>query len=187
MKLLGAEEEDLSEREGEMMGDLREGERRRIAAEEEIQEELLAERRTGNQIAAVVRETFRDRVVRRLRVFRERGKRRMQHGNGAHRRRRRNRCNEVKTELNRLAILPRQEEIADLASVILRTRCDLVAPRNHLVHHWPDPGRRFFLRQFSVPFSLGEEFPLAIYYYIGNGRIIKRFSRDKNESVEKAQ
>ena len=42
VKLLGAEEEYLAEGERHVMGDLREGERRRIAAEEEIQDELLA-------------------------------------------------------------------------------------------------------------------------------------------------
>ena len=42
MKLLGAEEEYLAERERHVMGDLREGAAGRIAAEEEIQDELLA-------------------------------------------------------------------------------------------------------------------------------------------------
>ena len=42
MKLLGAEEEDLTEGERHVVGDLREGEGRRIAAEKEIEDELLA-------------------------------------------------------------------------------------------------------------------------------------------------
>ena len=42
MKLLGAEEDELAERDGERAGQLGETDGRRVAAEEEIEEELLA-------------------------------------------------------------------------------------------------------------------------------------------------
>ena len=50
MKLLGAEEEDLAEGEGEMMGDLREGERRRIATEE-----MLLIRKSNKQLQVILK------------------------------------------------------------------------------------------------------------------------------------
>ena len=40
---------------------------------------------------------------------------------------------------------------------------------------------------FSFLSCSGEHILLTLYYYAGNGRITKRFSRDENESVEKAQ
>ena len=84
MKLLGAEEEDLAEGEGEMMGDLREGEGGRIAAEEEIQEELLAGGDAGDETAAVLRKTRGDEIVRGLRVLREGLERRSGRDNRRH-------------------------------------------------------------------------------------------------------
>ena len=42
VKFLGAEEEDLTERKRHVMGDLREGVAGRVAAKEEIEDELLA-------------------------------------------------------------------------------------------------------------------------------------------------
>ena len=194
MKLLGAEEEDLAEGEGEMMGDLREGVAGRIAAEEEIQKELLAGGDAGDETAAVLRKTRGDEIVRGLRMLRKGLERRSGCDNRRHGRRPCDRRDERKTEIRRLARLPRREDVARLLSSILRARRDLIAPRNHLVHNRGDPDYRFLHRQLSVPFlrprsegAAGTVFLLAIYYYIGNGRITKRFSRDENESVEKAQ
>ena len=69
MKFLGAEEEDLAEGDGERTGQLGETERRRIAAEEEIQDELLAGGDAGDESAAVLRKRGRNRVVRALSVI----------------------------------------------------------------------------------------------------------------------
>ena len=69
MKLLGAEEEDLAEGERHVMGDLREGVAGRIAAEEEIQEELLAGGDAGDETAAVLRKTRGYRIIRVLGVI----------------------------------------------------------------------------------------------------------------------
>ena len=65
MKFLGAEEDELAEGDGERAGQLGETERRRIAAEKEIQDELLAGGDAGNETAAVRRKSGRNRVVRR--------------------------------------------------------------------------------------------------------------------------
>ena len=159
MKLLGAEEEDLLEGEGEVVGDFREGEGGGIAAEEEIQDELLAGGDAGDQVAAVARKMHGDGVVRGSGTVGEGCERRTRHCNRAHRRGRRNRRNEVETGLNRLAALPRQKEIADLASIILRTRRDLVTAHNHCLDHRPDPGHRLLHRQFFVPFVFGRTHP----------------------------
>ena len=69
MKLLGAEEEYLAEGERHVMGDLRKGEAARIAAEKEIQDELLTGGNAGNETAAVLRKSGGYRVVRRLCVI----------------------------------------------------------------------------------------------------------------------
>ena len=69
MKLLGAEEDELAEGDGERAGQLGETERRRIAAEEEIQNELLAGGDAGDETAAVLRESGRNRIVRALGVI----------------------------------------------------------------------------------------------------------------------
>ena len=194
MKLLGAEEEDLAEGEGEMMGDLREGAAGRIAAEEEIQDELLARGDAGDEAAAVLRETRGDEIVRGLRVFRKGLKRRSGRDDRRHGRRPGNRRDEVETELRRLATLMWREDVAGLLSAILCARRDLIAPRNHPVHNRSDPDHRLFHRQFFVPFlrprsedAAGTVFLLSIYYYVGNGRITNYFSRGENENVEKAQ
>ena len=57
MKLLGAEEEELAEGDGERTGQLRETEGGRIAAEEEIEDELLAGGDAGDETAAVLRKS----------------------------------------------------------------------------------------------------------------------------------
>ena len=193
MKLLGAEEEDLAEGERHVMGDLREGERRRIAAEEEIQDELLTGGNTGDETATVLRKRGRNRVVRRMGVIGEGLERRSGRDNRGHRRRAGDCRNEIKTELRRLATLIRREDVARLLAIMLRTVRDIIAPRDHPVHHRSDPGHRLFHRQFSVPFlrprsegAAGTVFLLSIYYYIGNGRITNHFSRGGNESAEKA-
>ena len=72
MKLLGAEEEELAEGDGERTGQLGEAEGRRIAAEKEVQDELLAGGDAGDERAAVARESGRDRVIRTLGVIGER-------------------------------------------------------------------------------------------------------------------
>ena len=193
MKLLGAEEEDLAEGERHVMGDLREGEGRRIASEEEIQNELLAGGDAGDETAAVLRKSGGYRIVRRMGVI----------GKGLERRtgcdnRRHGRCpgdcrNKIKTELRRLAALIRREDVACLLAIVLRTVRDRIAPRDHPVHHRSDLDYRLLHRQFCVPFlrprsegAAGTVFLLSIYYYIGNGRITNHFSRRESESVEKA-
>ena len=152
MKLLGAEEEDLAEGERHVMGDLREGEGGRIAAEEEIEEELLAGSDAGDERAAVERKTGGDRVVRDLDVIGKGGERRLRRDDRSHGRGGRNRRDEVKHVLYRLARLMRREEVACLPAAILRTRRDLVVARNHRVHHRPDPGHRFLHPQISHSF-----------------------------------
>lgn len=148
MKLLGAEEEDLAEGEGEMMGDLREGVAGRIAAEEEIQEELLAGGNAGDETAAVLRKSGGYRIIRRMGVIGKGLKRRSRCDNRRHGRRTRDCRDERKTEIRRLARLPRREDIARLLSAILRARRDLIAPRDHPVHNRSDSGHRFLHRQF---------------------------------------
>ena len=76
MKLLGAEEDELAERDRERTGQLGELEGRRIAAEEEMQDELLAGGDAGDERAAVARKSGRDHVIRALGMLgkdRERG------------------------------------------------------------------------------------------------------------------
>ena len=163
MKLRGAEEEDLAEGEGEMMGDLREGESGRIAAEEEIEEELFAGSDAGDETAAVLRKTRGDEIVRGLRVLRKGLERRSGRDNRRHGRRPCNRRDERKADIRRLARLPRREDIARLLSAILRARRDLIATRDHLVHNRHDLVHRFLHRQFCVPFIrlLKRHFPLT--------------------------
>ena len=194
MKLLGAEEEDLAEGKRHVVGDLREGEGRRIAAEEKIQEELLAGGDAGDETAAVLRKTRGDKIVRGLRVLRKGLKRRSGRDNRRHGRRPCGRRDERKTEIRRLARFPRHEDVARLLSAILCARRDLIAPRDHLVHNRHDLVHRFLHRQFSVPFlrprsegAAGTVFLLSIYYYVGNGRITNRFSAVKKGNDEKAQ
>ena len=57
MKLLRAEEDELAEGDGERTGQLGETEGRRVAAEEEIQDELLAGGDAGDETAAVLRKS----------------------------------------------------------------------------------------------------------------------------------
>ena len=152
VKLLGAEEEDLAEGERHVMGDLREGVAGRIAAEEEIQDELLAGGNTGDETATVLREAGGYRVVRRMGVIGKGLERRSGCDNRRHGRRPGNRRDEVETELRRLATLIRREDVARLLSMILRTVRDRIAPRDHPVHHRSDLDYRFLHRQFCVPF-----------------------------------
>ena len=153
MKFLGAEEEDLAEGERHVMGDLREAEGGRIAAEEEIQDELLAGGDAGDETAAVARESGRDRVVRALGVIGKQLERRSCGDDRSHGRGGCNRRDEVKHELHRLARLPRHEEIARLLAMTVRTRRDLVAAHDQLVHHQSDSGNRLFLLHLLfVPF-----------------------------------
>ena len=194
MKLLGAEEEDLAEGEGERMGDLREGVAGRIAAEEEIQDKLLAGGNAGNETAAVLRKRGGYRIIRRMGVIGKSLERRSGRDNRRHGRRAGDRRNERKAEIRRLARFPWREDVARLLSMILRTVRDRIAPRDHSVHHRSDPGHRLLHRQFRVPFlrprsegAAGTVFLLSIYYYVGNGRITNYFSRGENESAEKAQ
>ena len=152
MKLLGAEEEDLAEGERHVMGDLREGEGGRIAAEEKIEDELLAGGDAGDECAAVARETGGDGVVRGLGVIGKDLERRTGRNNRRHGRRTGDRRDEVKTELRRLATLVRREDVARLLVAILRTRRDLVTAHDHLVHNRGDLDHRFLHRQFQFPF-----------------------------------
>ena len=148
MKFLEAEEEDLAEGDGERTGQLGETERRRIAAEEEIQDELLAGGDAGDESAAVLRKSGRDRIVRALGVIGERLERGTGRDNRGHGRRLGERRDEVEAKLRRLAALMRREEIAHLLAVMPRTRRDLIAACDQLVHHRPDPNHRFLHRQF---------------------------------------
>ena len=118
MKLLGAEEEELAEGDGERAGQLGKTEGRRIAAEEEIQDELLAGGNAGDQIATRRRKRIHDRVVGGPNMRRQDlqlGTRRGNRALGRHR----NHFNEFLPEPHRLATLMRIEEIADLVSAIL--------------------------------------------------------------------
>ena len=152
MKLLGAEKEDLAEGECHVMGDLREGEGGRIAAEKEIQDELLTGGDTGDETAAVLRKRRGYRIVRALGVIGKGLKRRSGRNNRRHGRRPGNRRDKVETELRRLATLIRREDVARLLAMILRTVRDRIAPRDHPVHHRSDLDYRFLHRQFCVPF-----------------------------------
>lgn len=143
MKLLGAEEEELAEGDGERAGQLGETERRRIAAEEEIQDELLAGGDAGDERAAVLRQGGRNRVIRRLRVIGEDLERRGGHEDRRHGRRLGQRRDERETEIRRLARLARSEEVAELLSAALRTVRDLIATHDQLVHRLLNAGNRF--------------------------------------------
>ena len=143
MKLLEAEEEDLAEGDGERTGQLGEAERRRIAAEEEVEDELLAGGDAGDERAAVARESGRDRVVRTLGVISKGLERGSGFDNRRHGRRLGNRRDEVEAKLCRLAILIRREEVAELLAAIPRTVRDRVAAHDELVHCRSDPDHRF--------------------------------------------
>ena len=152
MKLLEADEEDLLEGKREVMGDLRKAERRRIAAEEEVQGELLAGGDAGDERAAVARKRGRDHIVRALGVSGKCFERRTGHDNRRHGRCLGERRDEVQHKLHRLSRLTRDEEIAHLLAIMLRTRRDLVAARNQPVHCQSDPGHRFLHHQLVIPF-----------------------------------
>ena len=152
MKFLEAEKEDLAEGDGERTDQLGEAERRRIAAEEEIQDELLAGGDAGDERAAVLRKRGRNRVVRALGVIGKGLERGSGFDNRRHGRRLGNRRNEVEAKLCRLAILIRREEVAELLAAIPRTVRDLVAARDEPVHCQSDPDHRFLHRQLVIPF-----------------------------------
>ena len=152
MKLLGAEEEELAEGNGERAGQLGEAEGGRIAAEEEIENELLAGGDAGDETAAVLRESGRYRVVRALGVIGKQLERRTGRDNRRHGRCLGQRRDERKAELGRLPRLARGEEIAHLLAVMPRTRRDLIAARDQPVHHRSDPNHRFLHRQLGFPF-----------------------------------
>ena len=135
MKLLGAEEEELAEGNGERSGQLGEAETSRIAAEEEIQDELLAGGDAGDETAAVLRKSGRNRIVRVLGVIGEDFERRTGRGNRRHGRCAGNRRDEVEAELRCLATLIRREDVARLLAIMLRTVRDIIAPRDHPVHY----------------------------------------------------
>ena len=152
MKLLGAEEDELAEGDRERTGELGETERRRIAAEEEVQDELLAGGDAGDETAAVLRESGGNRVVRRTGVIGKRLKRRGGRKDRGHGRRIDQRRDEAQHQLGRLPRLTRGEEVAGLLSATLRRNCDLIATRDKTVHHRPDPNHRFLHRQFQFSF-----------------------------------
>ena len=143
MKLLGAEEDELAEGDGERTGQLGEAEGGRIAAEEEIQDELLAGGDAGDETAAVLREGGGDRVVCRTGVIGESLERRGGRKDRGHGRRIGQRRIEYETEIRRLARLARSEEVAQLLSATLRTVRDLVATHDQLVHRLLNAGNRF--------------------------------------------
>ena len=140
MKLLEADEENLLDGKREMMGDLRKGEGGGIAAEEEIENKLLAGGQAGDQRATVAREAGRNCVVCGLGVFGEDFESRMRRDDGGHGRGGRNCRDEVEHELYRLARLSRRKYVAGLFAAILCAHCDLVATHDHCVHHRPDSG-----------------------------------------------
>ena len=152
MKLLGTEEDELAEGDGERAGQLGETEGRRIAAEKKIQDELLAGSNAGDETSAVLREGGGNRVVRRTGVIGESLERRGGRKDRGHGRRISQRRVERETEIRRLARLARSEEVAGLLSATLRRNCDLIATRDKTVHHRPDPNHRFLHRQFGFPF-----------------------------------
>ena len=118
MKLLEAEEEDLLEGECEMMGDFREAEGRGIAAEEEVEAELLAGGEAGDERTAVARESGGNGVIRRFGTSGECFERRSDGGYCTHRRYQCDCGEEVKHELCRLARFARREEIAKPRTVM---------------------------------------------------------------------
>ena len=84
MKLLEAEEEYLLEGKREMAGDFREGEGGGIAAEEEVEAELLASGEAGDERTAVARESGGNGVVRGFGVSGESFERGSGGGDGRH-------------------------------------------------------------------------------------------------------
>ena len=134
VKLLEAEEENLLEGKGEVTGDFREAEGGGIAAEEEVEDELLAGGEAGDERTAVARESGGDDVVRRFGVSGKRFERGSCRDDGSHGRGRCNRRNEVEHQLNRLARLVGREEVAELGAVMRRTCRDLIAARDQLVY-----------------------------------------------------
>ena len=152
MKLLGAEEDELAEGDGERAGQLGETEGRRIAAEEEIQDELLSGGDAGDETAAVLRKSGRNRIVRALGVVGKGLERRTGRDNRRHGRRLGERRDEREAKIRRLPRLTRSEEIAHLLAVMPRTRRNLIAARDKTVHHQPDPNHRFLHRQSQFPF-----------------------------------
>lgn len=152
MKLLEADEEDLLEGKREVMGDLRKAERRRIAAEEEVEDELLAGGDAGDERAAVARKRGRDHIVRLRGVLGQRIKRGSGRDNRRHGRCLGERRDEVQHKLYRLPHLTRDEEIAQLRAMRPRTRRILVAAHDQIVHCQPNPGHRFLHHQLVIPF-----------------------------------
>ena len=152
VKLLGAEEDELAEGDGERTGQLGETERSRIAAEEEMQDELLTGGDAGDERAAVARESGRDRVVRALGVIGKGLERGSGFDNRRHGRRLGNRRDEVEAKLCRLAILIRREEVAELLAAIPRTVRDRITAHDELVHYRSDPDHRLLHCQLIIPF-----------------------------------
>ena len=187
MKLLEAEEEDLLEGKGEVTGDLCEGEGGRIAAEEEIQDELLAGGEAGDERTAVARESGGNGVVRGLGVSGKRLERRSSSGDGSHGRGRGKRCDEVEHQLSRLARFARREEVAHLLVMILRTRRNLVAACDQLVHYRSDSYHRFLHRQLSVSFLVRGTIRPAILYYVGKWQVSACFQPGERTNFKKAQ
>ena len=134
MKLLEAEEEYLLEGKREMTGDFREAEGRGIAAEEEVEDKLLASGEAGDERATVARESGGDDVVRRFGTSGERFERGNDGGYCTHRRRQCDCGEEVKHEFNRLARLVGREEVANPDTAMRRARRDLIAARDQLVY-----------------------------------------------------
>ena len=152
VKLLEAEEEELAEGDGERAGQLGEAEGRRIAAEEEIEYELLAGGDAGDERTAVARESGGDDVVRGLGTS---GKGLERGSDGSYCTHRRCQCDygdKLKHQLGRLPRLTRSEEIAHLLAVMPRTRRDLIAARDQLFYCRSDPNHRFLLSQSQFPF-----------------------------------
>ena len=174
MKLLGAEEDELAEGDGERTGQLGETERSRIAAEEEIQDELLAGGDAGDERAAVLRESGRYRVVRALGVIGKQLERRTGCDNRRHGRRLGKRRDERETEIRRLPRLARSEEIAHLLAVMPRTRRDLIAARDQRVHCLLNASNRFLHCHFHLPFPTDANSPIN-YHYAGNQQVSAGF------------
>ena len=152
VKLLEANEEELAEGDGERASQLGETEGRRIAAEEEIQDELLAGGDAGDETAAVLRKSRGYRVIRALGVIGERLERGTGRDNRGHGRRLGERRDEREAKIRRLPRLARGEEIAHLLAVMPRTRRDLIAARDQHIHCLTDPNHRFLHRQSQFPF-----------------------------------
>ena len=187
MKLLEAEEENLLDGEREMAGDFREAEGGGIAAEEEVEAELLAGGEAGDERTAVARESGGNGVVRGLGVSGERLKRGSGDGDGSHGRDRGKRCDEVEHQLSRLARFARREEIAKPGAVMRRTRRDLVAARDKLVHYRSDSYHRFLHRQLSVSFLVRGTIRPAVLYYAGKWQVSAGFRPCEKTDFQKAQ